>query len=244
MPVLIRLQLPEKESACHAVFFKLVFMKQAANPNIDQHPSRCALRGALGQASHQGQSLIESLFVLFIIAMLCGTAATSMQMLMTRIDIQSASEEMLSAVLTARTEALRRERRVTLCVAAPVANVNLSAENPLPIACATSGISATSWQQGWLMFEDVNNNGLWDVGEVLLQQHAALKAPISATGNATVSRYVSFGASGRSLALNGAFQAGTITFCEHKASAGSAWLLVVNAVGRPRLDKVPLSSCS
>ena len=96
------------------------------------------------------------------------------------------------------------------------------------------------------MFEDVNSNGLWDTGEALLQQRAPLHASVSATGNATVARYVSFGPSGRSLTLNGAFQAGTITLCARGASGVSgeeAWLLVVNAVGRSRLDKGQMALC-
>jgi type IV fimbrial biogenesis protein FimT len=66
---------------------------------------------------------------------------------------------------------------------------------------------------------------------------------VSATGNTTVGRYVSFGASGRSLLLNGGFQAGTITFCESGANAKEGWLLVVNAVGHARLDKVLIAIC-
>jgi len=54
---------------------------------------------------------------------------------------------------------------------------------------------------------------------------------------------VSFGASGRSLSLNGAFQAGTITTCERGAIAKEGWLLVVNAVGRSRLDKGQIAIC-
>jgi type IV fimbrial biogenesis protein FimT len=94
------------------------------------------------------------------------------------------------------------------------------------------------------MFEDTNSNGLWDEGEVLLQQRARMHLKVTATGNSTVTRYVSFGASGRSLSLNGAFQAGTITLCERGTKAREGWLLVVNAVGRPRLDKGQVAVCS
>jgi hypothetical protein len=47
---------------------------------------------------------------------------------------------------------------------------------------------------------------MWDQGEALLQQRPRINPQVSATGNATLSRYVSFGANGRSLLLNGAFQ--------------------------------------
>jgi len=186
-----------------------------------------------------GYSLIETLFTLLVLAVLCSTVAFSFQGLQTRTYLLGASEELLNDILSARTEALRRERRVTLCVAA----MDASAQASLPTACAPSGSSA-AWHQGWLMFEDTNSNGLWDEGEVLLQQRARMHLKVTATGNSTVTRYVSFGASGRSLSLNGAFQAGTITLCERGTKAREGWLLVVNAVGRPRLDKGQVAVCS
>jgi len=64
---------------------------------------------------HQGQSLIETLFVLFVMAVMCGVAASSMLWVQRKIQIQTAAEDLLNTVLTARTEALRRETRVTVC---------------------------------------------------------------------------------------------------------------------------------
>ena len=185
-----------------------------------------------------GYSLIEMLFMLFILGVLCGTVAHTFQGLQKRVQIQAASEALLSDVLSARAEALRRERRVTLCAAA----LDSSEQAALPTACAAS-VSAAAWHQGWLVFEDANSNGAWDQGEALLQQRSRIHPQVSATGNTTVSRYVSFGASGRSLSLTGAFQAGTITFCERGAKAKEGWLLVLNAVGRARLDKGQIAVC-
>ena len=185
-----------------------------------------------------GYSLIEMLFMLFILGVLCGTVAHTFQGLQNRVQIQAASEALLSDVLSARAEALRRERRVTLCAAA----LDSSEQAALPTACAAS-VSAAAWHQGWLVFEDANSNGAWDEGEALLQQRSRIHPKVSATGNTTVSRYVSFGASGRSLSLTGAFQAGTITFCERGAKAKEGWLLVLNAVGRARLDKGQIAVC-
>ena len=186
-----------------------------------------------------GQSLIETLCVLVIVAILCGMGATSFQRMQTHIQVHMAAQDMLNAVLTARTQALRRESRVTLCVA----NVSQTTLSCAPANAGTSSNFQGSWQQGWLMFEDPNNNGLWDAGEVLLQQHSALNGKVWAQGNATVNRYISFGASGRSLALNGAFQAGTLSFCEAQNRQAQGWVLVINAVGRPRLERSSMNAC-
>ena len=186
-----------------------------------------------------GQSFLETLFVLFLLALMCSMAASSMRFIQTKIQIQTAAQDMLNAVLTARTEALRLERRVTLCVA--------ESTSDLPKQCVLpsgySSLSMPSWQQGWLMFVDDNSNGIWDPEELLLQQSKALPSVVSATGNATVNRYISFGANGRSLVLNGGFQAGTLTFCERLSASNPAWLLIINAVGRPRLEKTQIANC-
>jgi type IV fimbrial biogenesis protein FimT len=116
----------------------------------------------------------------------------------------------------------------------------------LPLSCATSTElgQGAAWQNGWLMFEDDNNNGMWESGEAVLLRHAHLGLKVSATGNTTVRQNVSFGASGRSLTPNGAFQAGTLTVCEHQALTGKGWLLVINAVGRPRLELAEIAKCA
>jgi type IV fimbrial biogenesis protein FimT len=199
----------------------------------------------------QGQSLVETLFVMFVLAVMCGVVASSMRWMQQKIQIQTAAEDLLNAVLTARTEALRREKRVTLCVAEPLQiQAKLSAAefaSSLPNRChlgtGKTDNTAASWQQGWLMFVDDNSNGIWDPGEDLLQQHPALGSVVSATGNSTVTRFVSFGANGRSLVLNGGFQAGKITFCEHLTQASPGWLLIINAIGRPRLEKAEVPIC-
>ena len=53
-----------------------------------------------------GYSLIEMLFMLLILGVLCGTVALSFQELQNRVHIQAASEALLSDILSARAEAL------------------------------------------------------------------------------------------------------------------------------------------
>lgn len=196
--------------------------------------------------SHRGHSLLDTLFALFIVALLCGVAASAMQALQTSVRLQAAAEALHSAVLSARTQALRLEKRVTLCAASPNASSSTSdASSSEAVRChlLSDGPYGNVWRQGWLMFEDDNNNGVWDLGEVRLAQQAPLHPTVSASGNATVNHFVSFGASGRSLALNGAFQAGTLTVCKGSSDNTTGWRVVVNAVGRPRLEKSNITAC-
>jgi type IV fimbrial biogenesis protein FimT len=194
----------------------------------------------------QGQSLIETLVVLFLVAVLCGLSVSALHELQTKFQVQAGAQALLSAVLSARAEAVRREKRVSICVAAPTTKLASMDTQALPLSCATSTELAqgVAWQNGWLMFEDENHNGMWESGEAVLLRHAHLGLKVSASGNTTVRQNVSFGASGRSLTPNGAFQAGTLTICEHQASTAKGWLLVINAVGRPRLESAEIAKCA
>lgn len=197
-------------------------------------------------SNQQGYSLQDTLFSLFMVVVLCGLAASAMLGLQTSAHLQTAAQDLHSAVLTTRTQALRLEKRVTLCAAAPSSTNNPALGNVNPsVRCHVSsdGAYGNVWRQGWLMFEDDNHNGIWDEGETRLAQHETLHRTVSASGNATVNRFVSFGASGRSLALNGAFQAGTLTVCERQTQNSNGWRVVVNAVGRPRLEKLLIDDC-
>lgn len=193
----------------------------------------------------RGQSLIETLCVLLMIAVLCSLSVSALHEMQMKFQVQAGGEALFSAVMSARTEAIRRETRVSLCVASPVlikGSIDLKA---LPRACASANelTQGIAWQHGWLIFEDLNHNGLWEAGETVIQRHAHLGLKVRASGNATVKQYVSFGASGRSLSTNAAFQAGTLTICEYQTTDRKGWLLVVNAMGRPRLESSQIAQC-
>ena len=62
-------------------------------------------------------------------------------------------------------------------------------------------------------------------------------------GNSPVKRYVSYAPIGRSLYISGGFQAGTITVCRTSSTPLQGWELVINAVGKPRLNNASLDAC-
>ncbi|WP_296355207.1 GspH/FimT family protein [Ramlibacter sp.] len=128
----------------------------------------------------------------------------------------------------ARSEAIKRNHRVVACRSAGGVN------------CASAG----GWEQGWIVFDDANNNGLRDDGELLLQRVDPLPAGWRISGNQNVSRYISFEPSGETRLASGAFQAGTITVCREQSTASEARQIIINAVGRPRIQKSTVASCA
>ncbi len=171
----------------------------------------------------RGFTLLEVLVVLALLAVLLSLATPSFQAMRQKHQMQSQAEQLQASLLLARSEALRRQQRVTLCVRE---SLNGSGPN-----CATAG----TWSQGWVVFVDGNHNARREASETVLHLHPALPAFLTLQGNATVDRYISYGPQGRSQSTSGAFQAGTLTLCG--GGQAHVWRVVINAVGKPRLEK-------
>lgn len=172
-----------------------------------------------------GFGLLELLVVLAVLGVLLTLAAPGLAGLREQHRLQAQAEDLLSTLQWARSQALQRQQRVTVCT----------------VSAAGSCDPAGSWRQGWLVFEDANADAHRDPQEVLLQQRPAMPEALQATGNSLVAHYVSYSAEGRGQMVSGAFQAGAITLCRLGLAQG--WRLVLNALGTPRLEKVALTQC-
>jgi type IV fimbrial biogenesis protein FimT len=177
------------------------------------------------RAHAQGFTLIEALVVLSLLGILVGLGAPALSDLRAKHQLQAQAEGFLDSLVLARSEALRRQQRITLCAQASGGG------------CDADG----QWQQGWRVFVDGNDNGQQDAGEVLIEAHAALPPGLRLAATSTVKNYFSYGPEGRSATVNGAFMAGTWRFC--RASSAVGWLVVSNALGKPRIAKYTPQEC-
>jgi type IV fimbrial biogenesis protein FimT len=175
----------------------------------------------------RGLSLIESVVALGIAAGALGAALPAMQDFVQAASLSAASDELLADFQLARSEALKRNRRVALCKSAD------------SLRCTAAG----GWEQGWIVFHDENNNGRADAGEEVIRRRESLRGDLRARGNQPVADYVSYTALGVTKSRNGAFQAGTLTVCRVSALPGEGRQLIVNAVGRPRIQRATVASC-
>ena len=176
----------------------------------------------------RGFTLIESMVALAVLGILAVVAMPGMQKVVAKQRMRSASYDVVSDLTLARSEALKRGVRVTACVSSD------------GLHCLASG----EWTQGWMLFEDADGNALRSDTEALIGVHAAMPEGLQATGNGTMAHYVSYGPNGRSLTVTGAYQFATITLCRTSTQVNAGWKLVVNAVGKARLEAATLVSCS
>lgn len=175
----------------------------------------------------RGFTLTEAMVTLAILSLLLGVAATSLADLAHGLRLQALSADLFQQLLLARSEAIKRNGRVVLCK---------SADGQ---ACTREG----GWHQGWLLFHDANHSGSREEDEPVLERLPPLPAGWRLTANQPLASYVAYGPLGGARLVPGGFQAGTFTLCRSSADALEGRQIIINAGGRPRVQKVRLASC-
>lgn len=175
----------------------------------------------------RGFTLVELLAVLAIASIMVGIGVPSFNGLIRSSKLTSATNDLFASLLLTRSEAAKRGGRVAMCK-----SIDGS-------ACAASG----GWEQGWIVFQDRNNNGLHDKGEEVVLRVQALSRDLRLSGNMNVAKYVSFTSTGESKLVGGGFQAGTITLCNQSLLREEARQIVISSSGRPRVQKAQVADC-
>ncbi|MBK8507287.1 MAG: GspH/FimT family pseudopilin [Candidatus Competibacteraceae bacterium] len=167
----------------------------------------------------RGFTLVELLLTVALIVTLVTLGIPSLQSTSHNSRLITVVNDFIGALNLTRSEAIKRGVRVTLC------------KSNNGMACANSG----GYEQGWIVFIDLNNNAVVDANETIIRIFAALpgRTSMTLTGNRPVSEYVSFIATGMTQLVSGAFQAGTLTLC----APPKARRIVINSVGRVRTEE-------
>lgn len=98
--------------------------------------------------------MLETLVAITVLAVLMGLAAPSMRAIQLRWEVRGASQAMESSLVLARSEAIRRAGKVAI--------------RRLDTPCAVSG-SAEQWNCGWVVFADLDGDGVQGKGDTVLQ---------------------------------------------------------------------------
>lgn len=182
--------------------------------------------------TQQGFTLIELLVTMIIGALILGMAVPSYQSF-TRSSLRSANlNEFVSALQFARSEAIKRGSRVTLCQ-------------------STTGVSCDGgpeWENGWIVFNDDDDNNTVNNVESVLRVNpgsSGLQTTLRANDvSITAQSLVSFLPTGFPQRTNRAAQSGVFTLCDADGDA-QARGIALSASGRVRVTQNPaqLGAC-
>ncbi|MDP3699920.1 MAG: GspH/FimT family pseudopilin [Hylemonella sp.] len=179
------------------------------------------------QALQKGYSLIELLVALSLVTTLMAWAVPTLSDVIHSVRVNTGTQALATSLALARSEAVKRNARVVMCKSAQ------------GTACEPDA----AWEQGWIVFHDLNSNGVVDAGEPVVHREAAMPPTLRMSGNTPVSHYVLYTPYGRTKQLSGAFQAGTFTVCAAAGKRVQARQVVINSVGRARVANAGLTQC-
>ncbi|SCC92190.1 Type IV fimbrial biogenesis protein FimT [Thiomonas sp. X19] len=171
--------------------------------------------GSIRQAQF-GITLVESLVAAALLAVLLAVAMPGYRAMIDTNRLSAGVNAFSGSLQLARSEAVRRGQRVTLCVSDDGKS------------CSSTG----GWHRGWIVFHDADGNAQRDPSEALIQAQAARQF-LSIRGNQPVARYVSYTEHGWPRLTTGALQMGTLTFCLPGIAGHS---LILSSAGRARLS--------
>jgi type IV fimbrial biogenesis protein FimT len=166
----------------------------------------------------RGVTLVELLVVLAVGAILVTISIPGYAFLVNANRLTAVTNDLVMALHMARSEAIKRGMRVTVC------------KTSNPMAALPSCDSAATWQQGWLIFSDDVTRGVIDPGDSVLWIQDSAHSTVSITTH-NYSSHISYLPAGGSRGSNNLAN-GTIQICV----AGSRRDIIINITGRPRLE--------
>jgi type IV fimbrial biogenesis protein FimT len=183
----------------------------------------------------RGFTLVELMVVVAIAAVLIAMAVPSFTGLIKSNQVSSVVNTFMSDVRFARSEAIKRGGSVVICRSD-------SPEAASPV-CSTSGNAANGngWVSGWIIFQDLNNDGTIDAGEPILRLQPAITSVDVMTEGANAPRAKAvFTATGRLQAVGSvlSFQVGGGNFTNEQQR-----MVCLGLGGRARIAGDGNSAC-
>lgn len=176
---------------------------------------------------HSGFTLIELMVTLAVAGILMSIAIPNYQTFILNSRISAQTNDFMAAIGMARSEAIKRGARVSICKSATTHITN-------PI-CTTTG----NWEQGWIIFTDGNTAGTIDGTDAIIQVRGPLAGTNTLIGNLNVADYIAYGASGFGT------QPGTVSLCPPSPAAVVGRDIVISNTGRARVERKqpPVTAC-
>jgi len=169
---------------------------------------------------NRGFTLIELMTTLTVAGILATLAVPSFTTFIKNNRLITQANDFVTALNVARSEAIRRGNRVTVC------------KSSNQVSCTTAG----NWDQGWIVFADVNDDGVvTNPGTNVLRVHGLLGANTTLKGDAALVNYVSYVSSGATQQIGGttsATQSGVVVLCDDRGFVSESKGVQISATGR------------
>lgn len=191
--------------------------------------------------NYHGFTLVELMITLFIVGILLMVGVPSLKTFMQSNQLVASTNELVSAMHIARSEAIKLNSRVTLC------------ESSNGATCSTSG----SWKDGWIVFVDANGD-LNNTGapcaanntDCLLRIHDGFTdnqlTVAGVDASSAVINAFTFSSRGLPKNINGSSQSGTFSVCSKDGGGTTigSRAVVLSLSGRVRVsDNTAVISC-
>ena len=193
-------------------------MSTRASRNSGQRPGE----GSNLRQAVRAFTIVELLVALGLAAVLAAVAVPTFHDWLGAYQVANYARHLAESMTRARTEAIRRSHRVSLC------------KSPDLRQCADQG----SWESGFVLYVDVNHDGRIDAGETVLGIEGRAPSGITIAANRPLDDYVSYTSVGHARMLNGALQMGTLTVC--KSGQRAVHVVLANS-GRVRTERTAVT---
>ena len=173
-------------------------------------------------AQQAGFTLIELMITMVIAAIVLTQAVPSFMTTVQNNRLITYTNDLVTDINLARSEAVKRGSRVVLCRTA-----DPSSNTP------TCGGTANTWTTGWLVFADADADATFSVGDTLVRVGMATDNNTTIISNAAIGSNLQYNGDGTT---NEGGNTSVFALCDSRG-AGNGRQIQVNAMGRPQLVK-------
>jgi len=164
-----------------------------------------------------GFTLIEMMVGIGLAALLLSMAVPALDLFVSNARQTGAINDFVSSMHIARSAAVTTNSRVTVCASS-----------------SGNNCEAVSWDQGWIVFSDLDSDQSLDVNESIITQSAGIDGISIQSGE--FGQFVMYRPNGRVMNASITGNSGQFTVCDSRGS-DRAKVLIVDLSGRPRLSK-------